>query len=505
MAELTRRSVETARLAKAMPGGALLIIGVEFWERFSYFGMLAIFVLFLTSPAHSGGFGWENGAALGFVGVYAGLMYSLPLLGGVVADRWLGHRRAIGLGSALITLGHLCLAGPVLLPLLIGGRKLIDALEASGVAQGLLYLPAEDKDLLIAAGDAHGFQSNEVMLAYIGITSVFYVAIAFLILGNALMKSTLVIQLGDQFEARDKRREKGYSYYYLSISLGALLSGLVVGTVGERIGWHYGFSIAGVGMAVASLSYNLLAGRLLRQKAEITEGLTRQRRCGEAIPFGDIAIRFFFVIVAGLFLAIFMAGWYQIFGSWTLFTQERVNQNILGFEVPVSWFISLNSIVVILCAPIFAAFWIWLENKGVALSFPAKLSIALAAGGAAHGLFAIAAHGDNPSLLLPLLAIAFLSIGELIAWVPAYGFVYKIAPKGMASSAMGLFYLVTLGVSGYIGGQLGRVGEAHGYEEFFSSLSIGMFVIAFLLVLFLPVIGRGLNSLNAKLENTGPG
>ncbi|MEM6682959.1 MAG: MFS transporter [Pseudomonadota bacterium] len=457
-----------------MPKGALLIVHVEFWERFSFYGMLAIFVLFLTNPTSNGGFGWDKASALGLVGLYSGLSYGLPVFGGFLADRFIGPHLAITLGTATMTVGHLLLAAPALVPTMIGGADVAAFFESEGFALGRFQITAEVQTSIQRAALEDGLDSAAAVRAYRAVTMSFYAALACLVVGNSLMKSILTVQLGNQFQLNDPNRDTAFSYYYLSISAAGLVAGILVGTIGERIGWHYGFSIAGIGMSFAFLSYAMCSRRWLSARSLQSEKIKNKAAHTTISAFPRLVL----ICLCAVFLALFMASWFQLFGSWMLFIQQHVDQNVFGFEMPTSWMISINSIVVILAAPLLAWTWLKLAKRSIVLDFPAKLCIALSIAAVSQGLFILTASNPAPILLLPLLAIGLISVSEVIAWVPAYSFVYRIAPQGYTASVMGLFYLITMGLSGFLAGQLGKLGEYYGYLQFFQIMAMGTVMIA---------------------------
>jgi dipeptide/tripeptide permease len=199
------------------PKGAWLIIGVEFWERFSFYGMLSILVLFLTGSPVRGGFGWSATESLGLLGVYTFSMYAFPAAGGYLADRVLGRRRAVAAGATFMLIGQIMLASPVFLPEFLGwwhGAPLLQSLHEIGMPLGRL-LPSPTLDAAIAQ---HGAMLNAragagwLRQAYLVSALGFFIALFCLVLGNALMKSTLVVLCGETMSPTDPRRERAYTY-----------------------------------------------------------------------------------------------------------------------------------------------------------------------------------------------------------------------------------------------------------------------------------------------------
>jgi POT family proton-dependent oligopeptide transporter len=412
---------------RGFPRGALLIIGVEFWERFSFYGMLSILALFLTAAPATGGFGWPAARALALVGVYSGAMYALPAAGGYLADRVLGRRRAVSLGAACMLVGQ----------------------------------------ILLAAWHA---------------TLGFYVALVCLIAGNALMKSTLVVLCGETMPVGDPRREAAYTYYYLGIAVAAMLAGVVVGSAADRFGWHAGFAVAAAGMLVALAAYELLAPRWLGRIGMLPE---RQARTPSSSPEGDAVAAFRqaqqrvgLLLVLAVLLCVFSIGWFQLFGSWLLFIENHVDRAARSFVIPVPWFTSMNAAVVIVLAPAVAALWLRLGTRDRRIDIVQKYVFALAAVTLGNGLMYLCARLATPvvpaPVWLPLISLSLLGLGELVAWTATYGMVSRAAPAGYASVTMGAWYLLTLGLGGYLSGFTGRMVDVFGFATTFAAVTFVM-------------------------------
>ncbi|HEY7818299.1 MAG TPA: peptide MFS transporter [Vicinamibacteria bacterium] len=465
------------------PKGAWLIVGVEFWERFSFYGMLALLALFLTGDTTRGAFGWPDAKALSLVGLYSGAMYALPAFGGYVADRFLGRRRAVALGAGLMLAGHVLMASPVFIPEILSswrGAPLAEELRRLETPLG--YLPRTDavEAAIATRGSLLGGEGPRwLSQAYTGAALGFYAAIACLILGNALMKSTMVVLCGDTFAEGDSRREGAYAYYYLGIALGALLSGFAVGTVAEAFGWHYGFSVAAFGMAVALGAYLLLGPRWL---GDIGVQPDRKDPGARETRIAELWTRLSLILLLALLLCVFSTGWFQMYGSWSLFIERSVDRSIGGFSIPVPWFASLNAGVVILAAPILAAFWVRLGERNQSVDIVQKYAFALGTVAVGHVLMfwgaAMAAEDGKAPVAIPLLAVAIIALGELVAWTSTYGIVYRAAPAGFISATMGAWYLLTLGVGGYLSGNTGSLVERLGYGGTFLALAAIMGVVA---------------------------
>ena len=470
------------------PRGAWLIIGVEFWERFSFYGMLAILVLFLTgSPTH-GGFGWSAAKAIGLVGAYTGSMYAFPAFGGYLADRVLGRRRAVAIGASFMLLGQVLMTAPTFLPAALGawhGVPLLDALHALGAPLGQI-VPSETVAAALAlhgaALDAH-FGAAWLEQAYSAAAAGFYVALLCLIVGNALMKSTLVVLCGESFEPGDSHRESAYAYYYLGIAVGAMLSGIIVGAVAESYGWQYGFGVAAVGMAVALGLYFALAPRWLGNIG--ARPSARARAPAEvrvsAAPRDPVARRedlqrIRLLLILAMLLCVFSVGWFQMFGSWALFLERWVDRRVGSLAIPVPWFGSWQGVVVIALTPFVANWLLRRAARDRQVDIVQKYVFALATVSCGHLLMWVGALGariDSPApLWIPIVAFGVIALGELVAWTATYGVVSRAAPAGLASMTMGAWYLLTLGLGGYLSGFSGRAVDAYGFAPTFAGIGV---------------------------------
>ena len=467
------------------PKGAWLIIGVEFWERFSFYGMLSILVLFLTSSPARGGFGWSATEALGLLGVYSFAMYAFPALGGFFADRVLGRRRAVTAGATFMLIGQVMLSSPVFLPEMLGwwhGAPLLKSLHELDVPLGQ-WLPSAARDTAIAhygaALDARA-GTGWLRQAYLMATLGFFVALFCLVLGNALMKSTLVVLCGETMSPHDPRREGAYAYYYLGISVGAMLSGIAVGWVAETFGWHFGFALAAAGMTVALGSYLIFASRWLGSIGLRPDG----RAPHDATVFAPAAAtqartealrRIGLLAVLASLLCVFSVGWFQLFGSWLLFIERDVDRTVGSFVIPVPWFTSMNAAVVIILAPMVAALWVRLGARNQRVDIVQKYTFALSMMAMGHVLMYLAARHASPaapaSVWIPVLSLSMLAIGELVAWTATYGMVSRAAPAGFASVAMGAWYLLTLGLGGYLSAFTGRLIDSAGFAAAFGTVA----------------------------------
>jgi POT family proton-dependent oligopeptide transporter len=414
---------------KALPAGARLVILFEFFERYAFYSTLSLLVLFLSATAADGGLGWPETRALGFVGIFFGLMYALPLLGGLIADRLIGHRAAIVVGGNMMLLGY-----------------------------GLLSWVAVHQG--VRAGDPTG----ATMLAFWG-------SMACIVTGNALMKSTAVIVFGDAFRGDEAHRERSYTYYYMGINVGAVVAGLASGALVTRLGWPPAFGAAAIGMAIAALTFTMLHRRLLgpaaatavRGKPSTTDA---DDRTGTGMRLGLLA---FFATA----LCLFHVGALQIFGSVLLMIEHGVDRSVGEFVIPVQWYTSFNAAALILAPAGFVWLWARLARRGMEPDAPAKYAVALGFGAAGLAMLAWTGWASAAgSWIVPALGVVLLGVGEVAAWTMTYGLVYRLAPRRLVAMVMGAFYTVTLGLGGYGAGWVAGYAEPMGYGRYFMILSI---------------------------------
>jgi POT family proton-dependent oligopeptide transporter len=497
-------ALATARAADWLgyPRGAWLIIGVEFWERFSFYGMLSILVLFLTASPARGGFGWSATEALALLGVYSFAMYAFPAIGGFFADRVLGRRRAVTVGATFMLIGQVMLSSPVFLPELLGwwhGAPLLRGLHDIGTPLARLHRSGALDAAIAHQGALLGGEAGAGWLtqAYLASSVGFFVALFCLVLGNALMKSTLVVLCGETMSTHDPRREAAYAYYYLGISVGAMLSGIAVGWVAQAFGWHFGFGLAAAGMAVALGSYLLLARRWLGEigvrpdasapHSGAVSGIAAASTRGDQARSEALRRTGLLAVLAALLCA-FSVGWFQLFGSWLLFIERDVDRTVGSFVIPVPWFTSMNAAIVIVLAPLVAALWVRLGARNQRVDIVQKYAFALSMVVGGHVLMYLAARHAAPAapapVWIPIASLSMLAIGELVAWTATYGMVSRAAPAGFASAAMGAWYLLTLGLGGYLSAFTGRLIDSAGFAAAFGTVAAVMgavFIIAVLL------------------------
>ncbi|GAJ77295.1 di-/tripeptide transporter [Vibrio sp. JCM 18905] len=440
------------------PRGLFLLFGTELWERFSYYAMRAILVLYLTDTTMNGGLGWSTKDALDLYGIYTGLVYITPLIGGYLADNYLGQRRSILLGGALMAIGQFTLALPA---------------DALGI------------------GSLHSF----------------YLGLGLLITGNGLFKPNISTMVGDLYKEGDNRRDGAFTIFYMGINLGALLAGVVSGSVTTSYGWKAGFVAAGVGMIISLVMQMVLAqswlGDIGREPAAKRD-LSNKNSTTKQPPLTKEEVnRLKVILVMSLFTIVFWAGFEQAGGLMNIYTQQYTDRMIGGFEVPAAWFQSLNPFFIITLAPVLAVLWVKLGGKREPTS-PVKFAMALffLAIGFLCMVGAVLEQGGDTTVKTSMLwlvgAFFFHTLGELCLSPIGLSLVTKLAPLRLASLMMGAWFgcnAIANYVAGYVGGS--HVGEL-GAMAIFSGIAVSATVSGVILLLFSNTLVRWMHG----AENT---
>lgn len=401
------------------PRGLFLLFGTELWERFSYYAMRAILVLYLTDQTINGGLGWSTKDALELYGYYTGLVYITPLIGGWFADNYIGQRRAVVFGGALMAIGQFTLAFP-----------------------------------------AHQYGLDIVHTLYAGL--------ALLITGCGLLKPNISTMVGDLYNEGDHRRDGAFTIFYMGINIGSLLAGFVSGTVTSAYGWQYGFFAAGVGMLISLAIQLTMANSWLGEigKVPAAQQARDANKSTTNAPLTKKEIdRLKVVLLMGLFVIIFWAGFEQAGGLMNIYTQQYTDRMVGSFEIPAAWFQSLNPFFIIVFAPIVASLWVRLGSKEP--SSPVKFAMALfmLALGFVFMIGAVLEQGGDTAVKTSMFwlvgAFFFHTMGELCLSPIGLSLVTKLAPLRLASLMMGAWFgfnAVANYVAGIIGSHVGDYG-----------------------------------------------
>lgn len=427
-------------LFQSHPRGLATLFASEMWERFSYYGMRALLVLYMVEfllipqrqelvyglSALRRGLESISGplAAQPFAsqiyGLYTGLVYLTPVLGGLMADRWLGRRRTIVLGASLMALGHFLMS----------------------------------------------------------FEQLFLIALLLIAFGCGAFKPNISTQVGELYARDDPRRDRAYSIFYVGINVGAFFAPLICGTLGERWGWPWGFAAAGVGMAIGLATY--LKGAALLPDA-------RANQPAAAAP--GVAAGRAYLCVAFLFLpsALFWTAFEQqgnTIALWAAdFTDRHVDLFGWRFEIPVTWFQAFNPLFIFLFTPPLVAWWGRLSHRGREPSTLRKLTIGCLGVAASYGVMAAAATlhaGDKASWLWLLVFFVLVTISELHFSPITLSLVSHVAPAGARSAVMGAWFTSMFAgniLAGWIGGWWSSLPAA----SFFASIA-GLGVVAALAV-----------------------
>jgi len=421
------------------PRGLFLLFATEMWERFSYYGMRALLVLYVVAAtnAQNPGLGWDEPQALKLYAWYTGFVYLTPLLGGWLADNYLGQRRSVIIGGVLMALGQFALAAP---PALLGNAGAFEA--------GLLGV---------------AFPSTPVT---------FYLGLILLIAGNGFFKPNISTMVGDLYEQGDARRDGAFTVFYMGINLGAFIAPLVCSTLGEdpAWGWRVGFFAAGVGMTLSVLIQVAFARRFIGEV-----GIEPAARRALALAGGahkaltpDEVDRLKVIFVVFVFVVMFWAAFEQAGGLMNLFADQYTDRSLGSFTVPTGWFQSLNPLFIVVLAPLFSMLWGGLGRRGLSPSTPAKMYSGLILTAVGFMFLVVAvfemqrAADVRAGMLWLVFAYLFHTLGELCISPVGLSMVTKLAPLRLASLMMGVWLLINFFanlLAGYVGAFSENMGE----------------------------------------------
>jgi POT family proton-dependent oligopeptide transporter len=471
------------------PRGLTTLFFTELWERFSYYGMRALLILFMTAPAAAGGLAFDAKRAGAIYGLYTFSVYFTAIPGGWIADRLLGLRRAVLVGAILIACGHYAL-------------------------------------FFMGTGGATFFYGGLVLIA----------------LGTGLLKPNISSIVGQLYGPEDQRRDAGFSIFYMGINIGAAFSPLICGWLGQKVGWHWGFGAAALGMTLGIVQY-VVGGKRLGQA-----GLLRERPAQpvrqwsivlgmvlltaaalyylfdyKLLLVGVVSLAFFAwllkqtrdglekkrvlaVFVLFLFATIFWSGFEQAGSSLNLFGDRITRNTIFGWEFPSSWLQSVNAMFLWMLAPVFALLWMKLGRAEP--SSPAKFAYGLLFVGLGFLVVAIAARMSPPvaagipvtaetklpadALVSPTwLIVVYLlhTVGELCLSPVGLSAVTKLAPERLVGSMMGVWFL-SIALGNMVGGEVSRYFETFALPNLFGAVFLTTTGAALLLALLVAPIRR---------------
>ncbi len=372
------------------PRGLATLFFTEMWERFSYYGMRGFLILYMTKALS-----FTDTQASNAYTTYVSSVWVTPILGGLIADAWLGQYRSVLIGGIIIALGHFTLA-----------------------FHGLPFL---------------------------------YAGLGLIVVGTGMLKPNVSTLAGGLYEPGDERRDAGFSLFYMGINLGAFFGPIIAGRIAEGIDWHLGFACAGVGMLLGLTQY-ILGRRHLQPAIERIAAQKAARRTPDATAVGGTRRtpltsedwrRISAVVVLFVFASLFWGAYEQAGSTLTLFADRYVHLELLGIKLYASWFVSVQAAFVILLSPLFA--WLWVRLGPKQPSSPAKFAIALLFVGLAFVLLipagSLAQQGIKVSPLWLIAAYFIQELGELCLSPVGLSLVTKVAPVRLVSFVMGIFFL----------------------------------------------------------------
>lgn len=482
----------------------------ELWERFSYYGIQPLLILYMIAMVNEGGLALDRPTAAAIVGLFAGSMYLMTVFGGWVADNWLGQARAVWYGSIIIALGHLSIA-----------------------------------------------------LSSLFNQSFFYLGLVLIVLGTGLFKTCISVIVGTLYKTHDARRDAGFSIFYMGINMGSFIAPLITGLLVQNHGWHLGFGIGGIGMLIALLIFRFFA---LPQLQTFNELRHETNTCNKPVVDNKNApkIVFSFLFVVAMIIALtlfgiihinpvvlatyltvgiglgiiayfaylllflnldqndkfkiiicfvllitsalFWSAFEQKPTSFNLFAQDYTNRNVLGFEIPTVWFQSINAFFIIIFAPIAAWLWAKLGKSNKDPNYISKFIIALllAAGGFLVMSFA-SRFAISDGLVSPFWIVGslfLLTLGELCLSPIGLSTMTKLAPNVIRGQIMGLWFTGTaLGnlMAGLIGGQVSADAIEH-LPSLFMRCVLALVIGAIVLFLLKNPLNKLMNKTSNKVQ-----
>lgn len=418
------------------PRGLTTLFFTEFWERFSYYGMRAILVLYMAAPVSQGGLEFDTAKATSIYGTYTMSVYLTSLPGGWLADRVFGARLTVLMGGILIALGHFSMA--------------IDSMNF------------------------------------------FYGGMILIAVGTGLLKPNISTMVGSLYSEDDPRRDAGFSIFYMGINLGGMVAALVCGYLGQRINYHVGFAAAGVGMILGLIQYVAHRKRLAKVGSRATARREERASAASEPLTGQEKKRLLVIAFLFFFSILFWAAFEQSGSSFNLFAERQTRNSIFGYEFPSSWFQSVNSFFILALAPAFA--WLWARWGKRQPSSPAKFSFALVAISAGLIVMAIAGSLTGSGRVSPLWLIALYfihTVGELCLSPVGLSTVTKLAPARMVGLMMGVWFLsIAIGnkLAGWVAGFYRD--DANALFRLYAMLAAAVLVGAAMLALLTPFIRR---------------
>ena len=445
-------AIDNQKTVFGHPIGLYILFFVEMWERFSYYGMRAILTLFLAAPIifddPQSGYGWSNAETLSFYGTYTMFVYLMSIPGGWIADKFMGQKHAVMLGGWLLCAGH-----------------------------GILAVDAE---------------------------WAFFTGLILIVVGVGFLKPNISTMVGGLYKVGDNKRDDGFYIFYMGINLGAFFGALTVGAVAAKYGWHYGFGLAGFGMALGQLVY-IYGLKYLKGVGEYIGSDSSPNKELMKKPLTMIEKdRMLVMFLSFLIIIVFWGAFEQAGGLMSLYTEQKTDRVLsfslpfIGNEVPAAIFQSINAFFIIFFATFIAYFWSNWAKKGRESSSIFKMAVGLII--MAFGFFfmskastEVIMEGDEivqkSAMIWLVLAYLFHTIGELCASPVALSFITKLAPVKYAAFMMGAYFAAT-GVGNKLAGFVGQLSEGAGEFQVFTGIAIFCTLFGILVLFILKPLKR---------------
>ncbi len=483
------------------PKGLMVLFFTEMWERFSYYGMRALLVLYLTGEFITGGFGLERDEALKIYAVFTGLVYMTPILGGFFADKFLGQRKAVFIGAFLMAIGQFFMA----------------------FSQ---FGELETREF---------FRNNGLGL---------------IIMGTGFFKANISTIVGALYEENDKRKDAAFTIFYMGINVGALIGPLIAGSLGEKINWSWGFAAAGIGMVISTIWFFIQRDKLgtagMPPNRELKPGenfyhltnkdrldillyvivnvvlifaviklwanisVTAQSVIKWIIIIGAVGLIVYLIatntkgkdawskmgviLILAFFNIFFWSGYEQAGGTFNLFAEQQTNRLIGGFEFPATWFQSVPALYIVLFGSLFAALWLRLNAIGKEPRTPVKFGLGLILMSIGFVIMTSASKlaGDN-NLVSPmwLIMVYFMhTMGELCLSPIGLSMVTKLAPQKIVSLMMGIWF-ASIATANYLAGVLESILNKYLPDmNLFAFLTLSTLSAGVIALLLSPILNR---------------
>jgi POT family proton-dependent oligopeptide transporter len=455
------------------PKGLFLLFFTEMWERFSYYGMRGVLMLYMIKLWSENGLNIPEGTASLYYGFFTGFVYFTPLLGGLIADKFIGQRKAITIGG---------------ITMLIAQLVLFSVNTHVGLAIGLVLL----------------------------------------IIGNGFFKPNISTMVGQLYRPNDARRDSAFSIFYMGINLGALIAPLIIGILAEdwfavkgginpdgspiilSYGFKYAFLASAIGMGLGQIIFNLFAKKYLLEIGDAPVKVDKTIIVEtKEVSIEDKKIerqRITVIFILTFFVIFFWAGFEQAGSSMTIYTDRYIDRNVLGWTIPTTFFQAFNPLLIVLLAPIFV--WFWSSKYGKKLSTPIKMSMGMILLGIGFLFMLMATYnvqvsglGDKEvvvkkaALIWLILTYFFHTIGELCLSPVGLSMITKLAPIKLASLLMGVWMLSTF-VANIIGGFIAAYVEQLGAGTVFGSIAAFVIILGLLMIIVSKRLSKMMHGIN---------